>query len=138
MPVKSVYDSGGKVPDIEDDKPPKLSPVPKDELEETEKFMARSLKRRTMEKELRSDEQERTPAPPQETATALAPILKGYSDMMSTAMESLGKFYQAQTAAGQTSPKDTGMMEFVKFLTEEFRGMKSKLDAPGPDPLALL
>ena len=137
MTVRSVYEAGGKVPDTEDGKPPQIPQKPRDELEETEAFMARSLKRRTMEKELQVEQPPVSSSPqPQGEMSALAPVLKGYSDMMSASIEALGKFYQGQ--AGNTQPKDSGMTDYVKFLTEEFRSMKAKVDAPSADPLTLL
>mgnify|MGYP001561004744 CR=1 FL=1 len=140
MSVKSIYERGGKVPDIEDDTPPKAAMQPKDELADAEAFAARSLKRRTLDKEL-NESKTLSPTPtaimPQ-TQTDLVPILKGYSDMMSTSIETLGKFYQTQSQGGNTPHKDPDELNFMKFLIDRFQTIEARLNASPPDPLATL
>lgn len=134
--VRDIYSAGGSIPDPEGDKPPQVERRETDPLKDAEDYMARSIKRRTMEKELTGDSKPvPTTAMQLVPAPDYTPVLKAFADSIGAAITSVGSLYSKMTPQ-QAANSESGV--FNKFLLDEFKDMRTKLNAPGPDLLSLL
>lgn len=137
MPVVDLQ--GGVVPKPEGDNP-KAGQVrePRDPVEEIEQAVYRGERLKAFKQAAgvhEPDRQENQHAIVPVQTPDYTPVLKAFADSMSAAITAVGGIYTKMTPQ-QAANSDSGIWN--KFLIDEFKDMRAKLNQPGPDPLSLL